>query len=137
MNDELLVNPLLHRPLPIGGWLDYWIQNTEAVGDFVRKNELQPVSAAAIPAAVGEIGSTANANVKSPNASRHILDPGIRGGIHVPHLHCDGNMFMLNDKQWGEFSSKIISEAKAKLVKVNVVNFDQAMSVVRTTQTLS
>jgi hypothetical protein len=137
MNPEQIVDLILHRHLPNGGWLDYWVKNAEAIGEYVRAKKLKPVGAATVPSLVGELPSGAGAGAKAVSSAVRIKDPGIRGGLRVPHLHFDGNVFMLNEQQWAEFSGNIIAESKAKLGKVNSVNFDQAMILAQTTESLS
>lgn len=137
MNIEQLIDLILHRHLPNGGWLDYWIKNAAIIGEFVRVNKLNPVGVNALPRVVGELPSDVGTLAKAVSSAIRIKDPGLCGGLRVAHLHYDGNVFMLNEKQWTEFSGKIIAESKAKLAQAKSVNFDQAMSLAQTTESLT
>ncbi len=127
---------ILHHHLPNGGWLDVWLKREEAIGEFIRAEKLKPASSATVPTLVGEI-PTGIMDRKASVAALKIRDPGICGGIRVPHLHFDGKVYVLKEEQWAKFSGGIIADAKAKLSNVNAVNFDQAMDLTRVSQALT
>jgi hypothetical protein len=109
---------------PIGGNWAYMIQNRQLIGEFIRINELKPVT-------IGAMSTRA-----APTASA-LLDLGIRGGIRVPHLHFSSKIYMLNDAQWAKFSGGIIADCKAKLAKVKEVSFEEGMLLGNVAQTLT
>jgi transposase len=47
------------------------------------------------------------------------------GGMKVPHLHINGEIYLMDKKQWNEFSGKIIKEFSKKLAEAKSVNFRQ------------
>jgi len=47
------------------------------------------------------------------------------GGMKVPHLHINGEIYLMDKKEWNEFSSKIIKEFSKKLAETKSVNFRQ------------
>jgi hypothetical protein len=51
------------------------------------------------------------------------------GGIRMPHFHFEGDIYLLDEKQWKEFSRNIIKEFQAKLSTVNIVNFEQLIEL--------
>jgi hypothetical protein len=53
----------------------------------------------------------------------------IRGGIRVPHLHYNGEIYLLNKEQWNEFTSEIIKDFKRKLDEAQNVSFSQFMEL--------
>lgn len=108
---------------PIGGNWAYMVQNRQLIGEFIQKNEIQPVT-------IGAIATRA-----APTASA-VLDLGIRGGIRVPHLHFSNKIYMLNEAQWAKFSGGIIADCKAKLAKVKEVSFEEGMVLGNVAQTL-
>jgi hypothetical protein len=109
---------------PIGGNWAYMIQNRQLIGEFIRINELKPVT-------IGAMSTRA-----APTASA-LLDLGIRGGIRVPHLHFSSKIYMLNDAQWAKFSGGIIADCKAKLAKVKEVSFEEGMLLGNVAQTFT
>lgn len=57
------------------------------------------------------------------------LQYSVRGGMKVPHLHLADHIYLLNDKQWQEFSGMMLKSIKDKLDNTNKVNFDQLMTL--------
>jgi hypothetical protein len=55
--------------------------------------------------------------------------PPIPGGIKAPHVHYNGETYMLNDEQWIAFSQKIIKGFQEKLAHAKGINFDQLMQL--------
>jgi transposase len=55
-----------------------------------------------------------------------------QGGIRVPHLHYKGELYLLNKKQWNEFSGEILKEFSKKLAETKTVNFGQLMDLSET-----
>ena len=43
----------------------------------------------------------------------YLVDP--RGGKRTPHLHYKGEIYLLNEKQWKDFSSKVLQDFSKKL----------------------
>ncbi len=137
MTSEYLLDIIFHRPLPNGGWLDFWVANEERIGQFIRQENLKPARPSATPALIGGAPLPAAKTQKAVAASLRILDPGIRGGNRLAHLHFDGKIYMLNQEQWTKFSGSIMADAKAKLAKVSAVNFNQAMNVAQAVDVLA
>jgi hypothetical protein len=111
---------------PIGGNWAFWAINPKLVGEFIHAHELQE---ATLAPSVRRGAGPAMAPKESA-AGPHglpLVDLGIRGGIRVAHLHFENRIYMLDDKQWAEFSKGIVAEFKAALGKVNQVSFEQAM----------
>jgi len=59
-----------------------------------------------------------------------------RGGIRVPHLHYNGDIYSIEAKAWQAFSSKILDRFKEKLQGVKSVNFEQVMALANAMDTL-
>lgn len=53
----------------------------------------------------------------------------IRGGIRVPHLHHNGEIYLLNKEQWNEFTGEIIKDFKRKLDEAQNMSFSQFMEL--------
>ncbi len=136
MTNEQVFDMLLHRPLPNGGWLDFFIRNAESIGKFIQENKLTPIPQTQMPAFAGErpVESAQVARIAFPLIK--VPDSDIRGGIRVAHLHFEGKVYILKDEQWAKFSTKIISDCKAKLANVHAVSFDQGMELAEAVQSL-
>lgn len=61
-----------------------------------------------------------------PATIKSFTDFGIRGG-NKAHLHYDGKIYPLDNKQWADFSHQIIEDVKTKLGKVKEVGFEEGM----------
>ena len=94
-----------------GGPRDLWIRNEKIVGELITKYKLQPYAAAA-------------ARNKAV-----MYDPDIRGGIRMAHLHAKGNIYLVEEKAWNEFSGRVLRDFRAKLETAQSVNFEQLMDI--------
>lgn len=109
---------------PIGGNLAYFAKNATLIQKFIQANAIDPSPIRAVSA-------------KAAPTARTLIDLGIRGGIRVPHLHFNDKIYMLNDKQWAQFSGGIITDGKTRLAKTKKVSFEQGMLLASATQTLA
>ncbi len=98
-----------------GNWA-YFAKNKVAIGEFIRANKLAPATVAGQKAVAATAAST-------------LFDLGIRGGIRVPHLHFDDNIYLLDDKQWTTLSKGIVADFSTKLSKAKSISFDDAMVI--------
>lgn len=60
----------------------------------------------------------------------------VYGGMKLPHLHYGENIYLLNDKQWNEYSGGILAGIKDKINATQKVTFDQLADLTAGTQTL-
>jgi len=60
----------------------------------------------------------------------------IYGGMKLPHLHSGDNIYLLDDKQWADFSATVLTGIKDKLNATQKVTFDQLADLAAGTQTL-
>lgn len=120
---QTLVMPRLKygRPSPI------WYRDVEFVTRFVRKYKLREVGAA--PAGIRRKAVRATARIKA------IKIPDIYGGMRGPHLHLGSGTYILNDKQWADFSKNVMEDARNKLKNAKTVNFPQLMDLSSTLET--
>jgi hypothetical protein len=51
------------------------------------------------------------------------------GGWPYPHLHFNGEIFKLNEKQWADFSARIVKDLQTRLSKLNTIRFEQVMQI--------
>jgi hypothetical protein len=54
------------------------------------------------------------------------------GGMLVPHLHWNGNVYILNEKQWGSFSKSLVKDFQKKLAGANSISFQNALDISNT-----
>lgn len=109
---------------PIGGNWAFFAKNAKTIDEFIKNNRLQP-------SRIGQVVAEMAAPVKA-----HI-DLGIRGGMKVPHLHCNEKVYILDNEQWAKFSDNIIAHSRAKLANVKNISFEEGMLLESAIQGLS
>ena len=108
----------MERKWKIGIPADCWLGEEELIGKFITANKLK----AAGKVAAGVAKSTAKA-ISIDN----IIDP--RGGRKTPHLHFKGDIYLLDAKQWREFSTPVLKEMSARLAAVRSIPFESFIEV--------
>ncbi|MEN8135814.1 MAG: hypothetical protein ABFS18_09825 [Thermodesulfobacteriota bacterium] len=127
---------------------------------FVSKYKLQALSPEAIdqlslvaggviiegmPIAVAPVMSESHENLAikeiatEPQKTKEFAKlkiPSFPGGIRTPHIHFRGDVFLLNSKQWHEFSSTIIKDIQERLANAKSISFEQVMELSEATSSL-
>lgn len=104
-----------------GGRRDFWLTNVEHVGNFIKKNKIQPIAHESMEmrAAVPEIA-----------VDKSLIQWWWKaGGIRAAHLHFNGNIYLLNANQWNAFSSTIVKEFSKKLSEAGTINYSNLMNL--------
>jgi hypothetical protein len=106
----------------------FWIVNLKAIGQFIEKFDLKPIGPESLPDIPMDpqysMGQEIALRAYGPMKPRPFP-----GGIKIPHLHFKGDLFVLNEKQWKEFSADILKGFQSKLAKANTVSFGQVMEI--------
>jgi hypothetical protein len=124
----MLANRLLDWRFEIGIPRDFWIVHAVDVERFIKANKLRPVSQQTLQKhSAGPV--TINRRQEIPQDVAYEPWWWKYGGMRVPHLHYEGNTFLLNVEQWKAFSGGIIKEFSRKLAEANAVNFGQMMDL--------
>lgn len=106
---------------------DFLLENARFIKEYIDKNKLEPVPVEKImPQHYVYTRPVPVATEKKPSA---IGGPDFPGGIRGPHLHFEGDIYLLNEKQWGAFSREIVEGFKAKLDKAGTIRFEQLMEL--------
>ncbi|MDJ0694907.1 hypothetical protein [Mastigocoleus sp. MO_188.B34] len=130
-NYSLLERLIWTRGIPSS----FWVVNHQAVRDIVQKYNLRAMTAE-------ELGQGLAAPLEESTASEQqmSLKPWpwpFPGGLKIAHVHYGGQLFLLNQEQWAEFSGRVISDLQAKLDNAQVVTFDSMLDVSEAVDTLS
>jgi hypothetical protein len=99
--------------------IDFWFSREKMIGDFIKKNEIQPRNME---------NYRMEALVEGEKALT-IKRPPFPGGLKVPHLHFNANVYVLTPKQWGDFSGALMKDLGAKLAEAKEVSFDQVRAI--------
>ncbi len=121
------INPFLIRRWIYGMPAPFWLKNIKTIEKVIREQKLEPVSVESLmtEAPHAPMGAMAGEQEKA----RRIWPRPIPGGIRIPHLHFRGDVYLLNEGQWKEFSGKVVKDFQNKLANVNTVNFEQVMEI--------
>jgi hypothetical protein len=112
-----LLPPKILEGIPNPIWRTY----RKNIAELIKRYDLEPE-----PISIGKITS---------RVSERWLEEWIEfitgrfGGDRGPHVHFNGNLYTLTQKQWNEFSGQIITEFSNKLNEVGTVNFDTFMEM--------
>ena len=109
--------------LKCGGNLALWVRFNELTAAFIAAQQPTRVIATG-----GAPVAAQTAEVRSAKAP--ITWGGNKwGGMRGPHLHYAGEIYILNDKQWQDFSAQVLGKLKEKLNGAQKVTFNQLMEV--------
>lgn len=114
---QMIKPPILAGPYPILNVL-----KDEVVADFAKRG----IKITGIAERGVSVESTTK-SLQTEKASMLLPPKGFAGGIRAPHVHYDGDIYLLNNREWKAFSGKIIEEFKAKLSNAQAINYDQLM----------
>ncbi|GAB4420886.1 MAG: hypothetical protein OHK0032_16670 [Thermodesulfovibrionales bacterium] len=118
------INPFLIRKWIFGMPAPFWLKNIKMIEQVIREQKLEPVPAESLMTET----PLAPMGAEQEKAIR-IWPRPIPGGIRIPHLHFRGDVYLLNESQWKEFSGKVVKEFQTKLARVNTVSFEQVMEI--------
>jgi len=106
----------------IGIPTDFWIIYAKNVQRFIEANKLQPVSSETLGLKTGKAETKERMMADYPWWWRF-------GGMKAAHLHYGGELYMLNKRQWSDFSSQILKEFNEKLAGAKAVSFSHLMDL--------
>jgi hypothetical protein len=107
-----------------GGRREWWAANVDMVGQFIKAKGLAATE-------VHTAGVAEEVAVRS-SSKAYWIDP--RGGIHPAHLHHLGQIYVLDQKAWKEFSGAVVGQVKEKLASAQAVGFDEVMDTAEAVQ---
>ncbi len=129
--------PELSRLL-IKRWLngrpaEIWIAQLEAVEGMIKEYKLKPLEVEHYP--VLDIShhvspmeaQMAQMDAKTAKRVAKIEPKPFPGGLRHPHLHFKDEIYLLDNKQWREFSAIVIKSLKERLNRARTVSFDQLL----------
>ena len=148
---ENYISPIIWK---YGRPAELWIRNEAFIKKFISTNKLQalsPESLAGIAPVAGGIiiegrvlRSFAMEEVLGAETSRTMLKSSTKsklpvkfpfppfpfpGGIKGAHIHFQGEVYLLNGKQWEGFSSSIMKDIQNRIANAGSVNFEQVMEI--------
>lgn len=134
---------------------ELWARNAALIKQFIASNKLKPVSDAyldPISLVAGgviidgrKLGETlaelaARSALPGKAGSSRVMEKlpfkwpiPFPGGMKSPHLHFQENIYLLNEKQWKDFSGRIIKDIQSRIANAGSVSFDQLVELTEAT----
>ena len=104
---------------------EFWLNNKALITEMVKEFKLKPLDQTIFP---DNLPAPIAGEIKEMRAKAKVIDKKLwPGGIRIPHVHLDRDIYLLDDKQWGRLVAAKVRDFKAKLSNVKTVNFEQMM----------
>jgi hypothetical protein len=112
-----------------GGRFEYWVTHRAEIAKFIKKAKVSAVEAKHLRAVPPAVARRARPPEEELPPWWPEPWPIPWPGIRAPHIHHAGDIYVLNAKQWREFSKMAIKEFQEKLAKAEEVGFAQLMEI--------
>lgn len=130
-------NPLVDWQWKIGVPKDFWSAQLKNVEKYVTANKEQlkkvevSTRAGLSPSVICSVGPevATKASGESKAIAAIQLPEWINGGMRTPHLHYNGEIYILTKEQWKQFSGQILKEFSKKLADTSTISFEQLMEL--------
>lgn len=116
-------------PFPFPGYpIPFWIRNIRIIQRVIKEFDIQPIEQELLPRHM--VYDSAKMVASEAGSIRDKLMDWPNGGIRGPHLHLADKVYLLDDKQWNAFSTKIVSNIASRIKRSNAVfDLDQIMEL--------
>lgn len=103
-----------------------WLDQIDRIRDLVNQWNLEPISPH-----YGSFGGGIAKRMDVPDGELPVVrwPSPFPGGRKLAHLHLDDKIFVLNDKQWSEFSQTVVNEMQERLGRAGRVNVQQITEI--------
>jgi len=102
-----------------------WLKNIDMISAFISQNKLKPVPPESLPNI-----QTVQAETAGQAKAALVIDRRpYPGGIRIAHLHFRGELYLVKEELWRDFSGRIIKDFQAKLSNVKSVGFEDVMEL--------
>ena len=110
-----------------GGRRDFWVRNLDSIKKFVDQRGVTPVDQ--VHLMTDDLVPVADIGAKTAAKTLAFKPRPFPGGLRTPHLHFAGEIYLLTDAQWKEFSVTVVKGLQEKLSRAGTVGFNQAMEL--------
>lgn len=115
---------------------EIWMSHRQWVGEFIDKYQLDPLAPDAYPyyqapGHLTELGTGAEAE-RSERAELRPKWPWpgpFPGGIRIPHFHYGADVYLVERKQWDEFSNRVVKDLHDRLGQAREISFEQTLAL--------
>ncbi len=101
-------------------------ENAALIRQFALKG--LKITASSAIAGASEMALDVEAKARSGEQATFMLLPkDFPGGIKSPHVHYNGDIYLLKKEDWKAFSGKIIEDFRARLATAKNISYDELM----------
>jgi hypothetical protein len=98
-------------------------EDSSEISKLIKKYRLDPVTLGELERYAGPEVNLKKGGKNTPRMAGIFRPRLFPGGIKIPHLHFQGDIYILNDKQWKEISTEVINGLRKKIADAKSVNF--------------
>ena len=120
---------------------ELWRSHRYLAAEMVKKHKLKPLPIEEYPylPLAAELGSTA-VNLKATSRKKAVQlrwPIPFPGGIGIPHLHLGNDIYLVQAKQWQQFSQAVVTDIRKRLDGAKEIGFDQMLQLGQGTASLT
>lgn len=122
-----------------GGDFVIWMAWSKQIAKYIRKWELAPVALENLPVFYfnDPTPQPIMADETESNERLRIKPRPFPGGLKIAHFHHKGQIYLLNDEQWREFTTKTIGMVRDKIRKAEMVGYQPLMALTESALAIS
>ncbi len=123
-----------------GGRMETWLEYKDLAHELVNKFELKALTKKELEIFARKEGvmiaeerqfSSKDMDVSARSRAIPIFGktPGQEGGMKIPHMHLEDDVFLLNQDALHEFTKQIVRNVQTRLEHAGQINFTQIMEI--------
>ena len=117
----------------VGRPAELWLSQRVLVAKMIKEFDLKPLPVEDypyLPMGVEKAAEAAAMPMASEKASLRIRWPfPFPGGIRIPHFHFEGDVYLVESKQWEQFSTSVVKDVQQRLANASRVSFEQVLAI--------
>lgn len=115
---------------------ELWMSHRQLVGEFIDKYKLEPLEPDAYPyyqptgnRAEPGMGAEAELSKRAQLRPKWPWPSPFPGGIRIPHFHFGPDVYLVDRKQWDEFSGRVVKDLQERLGQAKAISFEQTLAL--------
>ena len=116
-----------------GGDFVIWMAWSTFIGKFIDERKIAPVASEHLP--YHDEGPTPQPMAEQRSEAqdlRFIRPRPFPGGLKIAHFHYKGEIYLLTESQWQEFTSKAMGMVQEKIQKAETITYQPLMELTQT-----
>jgi hypothetical protein len=115
---------------------ELWMSHRQWVGEFIDKYQLRPLTPDGYPyyqapghLAEPVIHAAAEHSERAESRPKWPWPWPFPGGIRIPHFHFGPDVYLVERKQWEEFSNRVVKDLQERLAQAKEISFEQTLAL--------